>query len=202
MLSRREVQRPVVLLAAAAAVLIGVGVWLFREVNDTSSDAVVVTTAPPSVPVAPVASSATAEAKSAPPVTRKGDWTAAMRPHPSGSDGGPRDRNSQPVSDPRPSPPPADDLPEKADPRWDAVLAEVNKSYDRGDYEEAKADAEKVLRKDPTNVRMLRVVVSSACITADPVEAQRWYEKLTDKRDRDQMRTRCERYQVSLTDPK
>lgn len=198
-------RRPVVFLGAAAVALMGLGVWLFREVNSSPAEA--------GVPVGPVETPAPTQVKLDPiddkPATapRPADWSAAMRPKP-GSD--------THVAAPPPAaridhPPALDDgsggvpekLPEKADAaRWDAMLSEVNKAYDRGDYDEAKSDAIRVLKKDPSNVRMLRVVVSSACITGDATEAQQWFEKLTDKRDRDQMRTRCDRYQVTLADPK
>lgn len=79
----------------------------------------------------------------------------------------------------------------------DGVMSEANKAYDRGNFDEALLIAEKVLKDDPKNVRMLRIMVSSACIMGDSVEAQKHY-LLLPQRDRDQMRTRCGRYGVSF----
>ena len=60
--------------------------------------------------------------------------------------------------------------------------------------------AGKVLTKDPTNVRMLRVMVSANCIAGDSAIAQDYYVKLP-AFDRGQMKTRCDRYGVTLNDP-
>lgn len=81
----------------------------------------------------------------------------------------------------------------------DAVMSEANKAYDRGDFAEAQTIAEKVLKDDPKNVRMLRIMVSSACIEGDSVVAQTHYLKLPPP-DREQMRTRCGRYGVSFNE--
>jgi hypothetical protein len=81
--------------------------------------------------------------------------------------------------------------------RLDAVMAEANKAYDRGDFDEAKEIALKVLAQEPRNVRMLRIMVSASCIEGDSVVAQKYYLELPE-RDRAQMRTRCGRYGVSF----
>jgi hypothetical protein len=94
----------------------------------------------------------------------------------------------------------ANDVPDKADPRFQMVLAEANKAYDRQDFDEARAIANKVLAKDPTNVRMLRIMVSSYCIESDSVTAQTYYDKLPEF-DRHQMTTRCATYGVSFKEP-
>ena len=88
----------------------------------------------------------------------------------------------------------------RANPRFDSMMELANKAYDRQDFDEAIAIAGKVLSKDPTNVRMLRVMVSANCIAGDSVVAQQHYEKLP-KFDRDQMKARCDRYGVSFRDP-
>lgn len=85
----------------------------------------------------------------------------------------------------------------KANPKLDAVMSEANKAYDRGDFDDAKAIALKVLAKTPNNVRMLRILVSSDCILGDNAEAQKHYQLLPPG-DRAQMRTRCERYGVTF----
>jgi len=81
----------------------------------------------------------------------------------------------------------------------DGTMAEANKAYDRGDFDEAQVIAEKVLKDDPKNVRMLRILVSSACIQGDSVAAQKHYLQLPTI-DREQMRTRCGRYGVSFNE--
>ena len=85
-------------------------------------------------------------------------------------------------------------------PKADAVMAEANRAYDQGDFEEAKQIAHKVLAQTPNNVRMLRIVVSSECIAGDSAEAQKYFTQLPAE-DRAQMRTRCDRYGVTLKDP-
>jgi len=85
-------------------------------------------------------------------------------------------------------------------PKLDAVMAEANKAYDKMDFEEARSIAQKVLKVQPTNVRMLRVMTSSHCIEVDAVEAQKWFNLLPAP-DREQIKTRCSRYGVSFTDP-
>jgi hypothetical protein len=92
------------------------------------------------------------------------------------------------------------DVPEKADPRFQMILGEANKAYDRQDFDEARAIATKVLAKDPTNTRMLRIMVSSYCIESDSVTAQTYYDKLPEF-DRQQMTKRCATYGVSFKEP-
>jgi hypothetical protein len=84
--------------------------------------------------------------------------------------------------------------------KLDAIMDQANKAYDRADYEEAKSIALKILAKLPTNVRMIRIMVSSACFEGDSTLAQEWYVKLP-KPDRETMKTRCDRSGVMLTEP-
>lgn len=86
-----------------------------------------------------------------------------------------------------------------AGPALDAVMGEANKAYDRGELEDAKAIASRVLAKFPTNVRMLRVMVSASCIDGDTQVALAHYGKLPAS-DQEQMRVRCARYGVSFPD--
>jgi hypothetical protein len=58
-----------------------------------------------------------------------------------------------------------------------------------------------VLAKQPNNVRMLRIMVSSECIAGDPVIAQKYFNLLPPGINRDQMRARCGRNQVTFVDP-
>jgi hypothetical protein len=82
----------------------------------------------------------------------------------------------------------------------DAIMAEANKHYDRSEYDEARAIAQRVLKKLPNNVRMLRIMVSAACADGDQGEAQKHFNLLPE-RDREQMKTRCMRNQIQFTEP-
>ncbi len=97
---------------------------------------------------------------------------------------------------------PSDDLDigSAANPKLDAIMDQANKAYDHGEYEDAKAIAGKILAKQPKNVRMLRIMVSSACFEGDSALAQEWYVQLP-KPDRLQMKQRCDRGGVTLTEP-
>lgn len=85
-------------------------------------------------------------------------------------------------------------------PELASAMTETNKAYDRGDYDSARSLAMKLLGKDPTNVRMLRVVVSSSCIMGDADVATQYWAKLPPT-DQAQMAARCSRYQVSFPPP-
>jgi thioredoxin-like negative regulator of GroEL len=91
----------------------------------------------------------------------------------------------------------AGDVPDKADPRFQMLLAEANKAYDRQDFDEARSIATRALAKDPTNTRMLRIMVSSHCIEGDSASAQTYYDKLPEF-DRQQMAKRCATYGVTF----
>jgi hypothetical protein len=115
----------------------------------------------------------------------------------------PREDDRPPVTD---SPPPQLDTPDltpativRANPKLDAIMSEANKAYDRGDFDEAKEIAQKVLARAPGNVRMLRILVSADCITGDNAEAQKNF-LLLPPRDRAQMQVRCDRYGVTLAE--
>lgn len=82
----------------------------------------------------------------------------------------------------------------------ESLMELANKAYDRQDYDDASNIAGKVLAKDPTNVRMLRIMVSSNCIQGDVAVAQQYYNQLP-KFDREQMKTRCDRYGVTFKEP-
>jgi hypothetical protein len=75
---------------------------------------------------------------------------------------------------------------------------QANKLFDRGDWDEASAQALKMLETDPKNPRMLRIVVSVACFTNDPDKAQKYWSQLTDDRDKAQMSVRCARYGIQF----
>lgn len=72
-------------------------------------------------------------------------------------------------------------------------MNEVNKLYDRRDYEAAIAAAQEILKDTPRNVRMLRVVVSSACIMGEEGMAREHYALLPEQ-DQQHMSVRCRRF--------
>jgi predicted Zn-dependent protease len=82
--------------------------------------------------------------------------------------------------------------------KLNAVMGEANKAYDRGDYDDAKALAQRLLARDPGNVRMLRILVSASCIDGDAAAAQASMAMLTAE-DQERMRIRCARYGINLT---
>jgi hypothetical protein len=174
------------LIAAAVAVLI-MGVYLFIQVKSTPAQA---------------QSSATSAT-----VSRAPD-RAANTPPTQPPIAKPLRAPPQPA--PAPAPihvgnatiePPATAEDQRANPRFDSMMELANKAYDSQDFDQAIAIAGKVLSKDPTNVRMLRIMVSANCIGGDAALAQQHYERLPKGgADREQMRLRCDRYQVTLKD--
>jgi hypothetical protein len=81
--------------------------------------------------------------------------------------------------------------------RLDHLMRDANRSYDAGDFEQAKTIAGKVLAKDPNNIRMLRIMVSASCQDGDTASAQSNFPKLPPA-DQEQMRTRCARFGVTF----
>ncbi len=79
------------------------------------------------------------------------------------------------------------------------AMSEANKAYDRGDFDEAKGIAQKVLARNPGNVRMLRILVSASCIDGDNDTAQSSF-LLLPVADREQMKQRCARYGVTFAE--
>jgi hypothetical protein len=178
------------LLAAGAVALVGVSVYLFFEVRARPAQAGAVAR------VAPPAAAARESERVPAPVREALPTQAAPAP------GEARGRERPPAEPPRREPPRGPDG-EPLDPtaqKLEAVMSEANKAYDRGDLDDAKSIARKVLAVSPNNVRMLRIVVSASCIAGDTGEAQAAYVQLP-KPDREQMKTRCARYGVSFTDP-
>jgi len=186
--SGRVTPRHIVLAAAAVAVL-GMGVYLFLEVRSGSA-------------AAPVPAPVQAQAKTPEPSTRATSPTPATAPTA-------QVKHVDPAA-PAPAPAPSIEAPhdepgaagegDKANPKVDAIMDQANKAYDRQDYDEAKAIAGKVLVKMPNNVRMLRIMVSSSCIDGDVAVAQKYFPSMP-KFDREQMKVRCDRFGVTLTDP-
>jgi hypothetical protein len=181
--------RHLALAVLGAAVLVA-GVYLFHEVNTS-----------------PAAASGTAQPGGAKPADRGQDHSPiAAVEHAERVDHAPvvkADSQSTPTSNGGDSPKiDVGDDPdgEKANPSLDAVMDRANKAYDHSDFEEAKMIAGKVLSKVPTNIRMMRIMVSASCIDGDVAIAQKWFEALP-KPDREQMKTRCDKYGVSFKEP-
>jgi len=85
------------------------------------------------------------------------------------------------------------------DPRLETSNAkdEANRQYDKQDFEGAIATAMKVLDKDPGDIRMLRVLVSSACQLGDADRAKQFYAQLP-PHDQSQMARRCSRMNITF----
>jgi hypothetical protein len=161
-------------LAIAAIALLGMGMYLFVEVRSAPADAKSTAPSPAPSPAQPASSDVTDPVPS---------WDS---PHDHGKPAPPpADLGGVRHVDP-PAPPEIADTPpedQKANPKLDAIMDQANKAYDRQDFDDARTIAGKVLAKQPNNIRMLRIMVSSL-----------------PKFDRDQMKARCDRYGVSFTD--
>jgi hypothetical protein len=174
----------------AAAVLVA-GVYLFLEVRST-----------PVVAAQPVTPHHEAEA-SAP---------SAEERHESARTPGANDHRFAAGGMHMPAPPPTvqgSDEPsseetaaqlDRPNPKIDAIMDQANKHYDKGEWEDAKLIAAKVLAQQPTNIRMMRIMVSASCVDGDSGVAQKWFDQLP-KVDREQMKVRCDKYGVSFKEP-
>jgi hypothetical protein len=179
-------------LPIGAILVLGLGVYLFVEVRAQP--------APPEV-VAPSRASQLAsneEVATPSPAPTPAVPTPAVRGRIY------HDPSMQPLGRPSPASPPslatgsaATDDGLAAGPKLDSVMDEANKAYDHGDFEEAKTVAGRVLARFPTNVRMLRIMVSASCIDGDAAVAQAHYGKLP-ATDQEQMKVRCARYGVTF----
>jgi hypothetical protein len=181
-------------LIAAAVLVMAMGVYLFIQVRATPAQAHVAETQPTTARPSPVPE----RSPEAPPTTPTPTPTPTpTKPEPTPGTARPITVGNATVQ-PEAMAGPTDE--QRANPRLDSMMELANKAYDTQDFEQAIAIAGKVLSKDPTNVRMLRVMVSANCIAGDAAVAQSHYLKLPEGIDREQMKTRCERYQVSLKD--
>jgi hypothetical protein len=177
-----------VLLISGAVLVLGVSVYLFLEVRARPAQAHGAERS-----LAAHGASEPAQAAGAPATV-----TPARTPPASGEAAGPRPGSGAVVREPPRGP---DGAPQDPAPyKLDAVMAEANKAYDRGEFDEARTIAQRVLKSWPSNVRMLRIVVSASCISGDAAEAQAAYAQLPNP-DREQMRTRCARYGFTFTEP-
>jgi hypothetical protein len=80
-----------------------------------------------------------------------------------------------------------------------ASMDEANRLFDRSDYPGAEAAALDILAHHPRNIRMLRIVVSSACASGNTERAKEYYAALP-ARDQAQMRSRCGKWGIQLGD--
>ncbi len=174
-----------ILLTVAALAVLGLGIYLFIEVRATPATADVSRTDDP-------------------PARDDAAELEPVRDRPTGqveipNRGAEPDRTSEPT---RTTPPQPDNV-EKPNGndvlKLDGLMSEASKAYDKGDFDEAKTFAAKALAVEPSNVRMLRVMVSASCIDGNSVEAQKHYLLLPGP-DREQMKTRCDRYGVTFNE--
>jgi hypothetical protein len=183
-------------LPIGAALVLGLGVYLFVEVRAQpvrEPAHAVERTARPLPPAAPAVQQAVlGDAPAATPPRSSDRPSRVPMTGAAGSPPAPVTRDPAPGSAAEPDG-------ALAGPRLDAVMEEANRAYDRGDYEDARTVAGRVLAKQPTNVRMLRIMVSASCIDGDGTVAQAHFVKLPPG-DQEQMRVRCNRYGISFSD--
>src|SRR3569833_930471 len=190
MLSVERVSARNVLLGLVAAAVLIAGVYLLIEARSTTT----AIAASPS-PRTPEATQASAD--HAPP-DRHGAPPAVREDHVAGTgvSAPPAPTNA---SDEESSDETAAAL-DRPNPKIDAIMDKANKHYDKGEWEDAKLNAAKVLTKHPTNVRMMRIMISASCVDGDVGFAQKWFEHLP-KADREQMKVRCYNYAVTYKKP-
>jgi hypothetical protein len=181
-------------LPIGALLVLGLGVYLFVEVRAQPAPA------PPMMPATTIDHPARPLRPAEPAVQQAavlGDAGATAPPR--SSDRPARTPGAAPATrDPGGVPAPEPEI-ATSGPKLDAAMDEANKAYDRGDFEDAKALAGRLLARLPTNVRMLRIMVSASCIDGDSAVAQLHFAKLPPA-DQEQMRVRCARYGVAFAD--
>lgn len=183
--------RHLILAVLGAAVLVA-GVYLYLEVRSTPNavaQPVAVKPEPPEVPQ--VAAEERHESARTPGGNR---FTAGNVHMPSGTAPALEKGSDEETSDET-----AAQL-DRPNPKIDAIMDQANKHYDKGEWEDAKVIAAKVLTKQPTNIRMMRIMVSASCVDGDSIVAQKWFDQLP-KPDREQMKVRCDKYGVSFKEP-
>jgi hypothetical protein len=173
-------------MAAAGLAVLGLGVYLFIEVRSAPASPQVA-----SAKSTPAQPAAVPDEPAAPPAA---DAVPAKPVKPA------KPAGTRPV-EPETAPPRTPEEMQKADPNNDSLMDEANRAYDKQEFEEARAIAGRILAKDPTNVRMLRIMVSAACVEVDKDEAAKWLGKLPPG-DQAAMKTRCTRYGVTFPDAK
>ena len=149
--------RHVVLGLIAAAVLIA-GVYLFIEVRSTSP---AIAAAPPSHAPEPTQASDDHPARADHQRSGAGRAGRPRRRRRSRRRRRPRSRATRNRSDDTAA------ALDKPNPKIDAIMDQANKHYDKGEWEDAKLIAAKVLTKHPNNIRMMRIMVSASCVDGD-----------------------------------
>jgi hypothetical protein len=173
------------MLPIAAVLVLGLGVYLFVEVRAEPAPSEPVMGRASRTPVPP-----TRTPQATPPAGEPVAAPLASRPAP----------RAAPQAAAAPSAAPtlaAPDEPPPVGPKLDAAMAEANRAYDHGDFDEAKAAASRLLASDPNNVRMLRIMVSTSCFDGDATVAQAHYTRLPPG-DQEQMKVRCARYGITF----
>ena len=165
----------VVALVGAAVAILGALIYLFVAVR--AAPAVAGASAAPAV----AAPAPRAEPEPEPEPASDAGGTAAAEPAP---------RRSEPVAI-------ATDLKTDPDMSLAQALDEANRLFDRQEHDAAQEAALKLLERSPGNVRMLRIVVTTACMMGETDKAQRHWSELPE-RDREQMATRCGRYGITF----
>ena len=181
-------------LPIGAVVVLGLGVYLFVEVRAQPVPPTQIERAPRPAPVVPHGAPAAAAETAAP--TRPASTGKIVLPHP--ASGSSTQLTAPAITAADAGAPPAAEPP-LTDPKVDALMAEANKAYDRGDYDEAKQLAVRLLAQVPTSVRMMRIMVSASCIDGDSAVALTDYPKLPPV-DQEQMKVRCARYGIVFPD--
>jgi len=177
------------MLPIAAVLVLGMGVYLFVEVRAEPA---------PPAPVMGRASRTSAPPTRTPQAAPVDEPAAAPRPTTPPPARAPAPQQAAPRGPTTPTLVVSDEPP-PVGAKLDAAMAEANRAYDRGDFDEAKAAASRLLASDPNNVRMLRVMVSASCVDGDAAAAQTHYARLPPG-DQEQMKTRCARYGITFPD--
>lgn len=186
-------------LIAACVVVLGIGFYLFIQVHASPASADSGRHGAHGKLAAADEEPATPPDEATPPPASGRRSAAVALPHPTVAAGTAGTSDEVAVADPNVrhatvGPRAADHV---ATPKLDATMLEASKAYDRGDTDEARDIAKKVIAEQPGNVRMLRILVSTACIDSDAATAKQYYASLP-KSDQAQMRTRCERFGVTF----
>jgi hypothetical protein len=161
------------ILSVAAMLALGVGVYLLVEVR-TRTPSQMEPSGRTSLPRPPAGPAARSERAALVP-----SWPGPPARGPSDAAGPPDAASS--------------------DLKLDAEISEATKAFDRGDFAYAKRLATRLLTGSPTNVSMLRIMVSASCIEGDGAVAQANYAMLPPV-EQEQMKSRCARYGVTFSD--
>ena len=88
---------------------------------------------------------------------------------------------------------------DSADPT-SARASEASRLYDQREYDDAIRLAKTILENEPDNIRVMRVMISSACASGDLGLARTYFDKLKRPKDRRDMTKRCERFGAPISD--